>query len=230
MQKRITFLTLAAIAAITFLCSCKKDRDTRSDKITLFIYQTGTNTPLEGVTVDLYKYRQGCNIFSNSCPLDFYQSFTTSANGSFSADGHTMQIDFYKAGYLGYTSSQNWGSIYGPFSPSAIYYLDKTGWATFHITNPDAKKIDTVLVVPYSKLVTKLILGNDSVFARSTDNPVRLEINKYTDTTITSVAIAGAENYIYLQYESPDGLWSESVTDSFYVKDGDTAHLNIKIR
>ncbi|HEU5366278.1 MAG TPA: hypothetical protein VFU62_12140 [Hanamia sp.] len=218
MKKNLFLITTCCIGAIAgIITGCKKDAVSKQIPGG-FIYQFGANVPVEGVTVQLYKADPNC-IFCNDI---FYRSVTTEANGSFEIDNQTDKIEYFKNGYFyGYGKA-------GSFGANSIFYINKIGWAKYHITNPDGKKIDTLLSVPYSYLAPWIIMGTDTTFLPLSSS-VYLTINNQTDTIISTLVTADAENSINLQYETKDFYPTSIIVDSFYVKSNDTAHVEIKI-
>jgi hypothetical protein len=220
MKQKMKF-SLFLLLTVILLISCKKEATIKSIAGG-FIYQYGANVPVEGVTVKLFKSEPNCFDFINGCfNVPEGKNTTTGADGSFEIDKQTVEIQYDKNGYF--------PGIAAGFSSDPILYINKIAWAKYHITNPDAKKIDTLMFVSYSYNAPLQIMGKDTTF-QPTDAGINITITGQTDTTINSLVIADAENYLSTEYQTKDLEYVSVMTDSFFVKSGDTAQVEIKIK
>jgi hypothetical protein len=207
MKNNILFFSLFLL--ILFISSCKKENLYSKWKIGGYIYQYGADIPIEGVTITL-KRINNCGDFINGCDDIPYKDVTTDSTGAYYINpGVTTSIDFWKDGY--WFGSNN-GSYPGFFGPPAKTYLNKNALVKIHISNTGATKIDSIQInFPFNETQGVILIG------------------QHIDTTVTATAAGDAQNIFHWTFLTQEYIHvGNEKADSFYVKSGDTALVDIK--
>lgn len=172
-----------------------------------YVYQYGPNIPIQGAVVSFWF---GGSSFNGT---ETY----TDKNGMFHSDARAISANIYKVGF--------WYPILKNKQPDSSnrYFLCKNAWVKFHVSN--SKDTDVIEVTDF--------------IGQPVENILFWKYNAFTDTT-TRVAIGDAENSYDWGRINPDPTLSNPITgtfpwigavktDSFYVKSGDTAFVDLKV-